>query len=180
MDKNEEIIKKIKKLRNTFSEITGLPTSFEVETNGESLIFDDEKKEFVKKKPSSQWMADNPKRWMADSPSLEPAGTKRLAIGVVTAPGNIETYSQKFDSGELVREEKDTFIDVNSERVITEKEQKKGSKKAKKRLRAKHRRNEKISRETSEKEKVENDKKREKIEDSQQETFTAHQQIPSK
>jgi len=54
MDKNEEIIKKLKKVRNTFSEITGLPTSFEVETNGESLIFDDEKKEFVKKKPSSQ------------------------------------------------------------------------------------------------------------------------------
>ncbi len=172
MDKNEEIIKKLKKVRNTFSEITGLPTSFEVETNGESLIFDDEKKEFVKKKPSSQWMADNPKRWMADSPSLEPVGTKRLAIGVITGPGNIETYSQKFDSGELVREDKDIFIDVNSERVISEKEEKKSSKKAKKRLRTKHRK--------SEKEKLENDKKQEKLETDRQENFTSHQQISPK
>jgi len=117
-------------------------------------------------------MADNPKRWMADSPSLEPVGTKRLAIGVITGPGNIETYSQKFDSGELVREDKDIFIDVNSERVISEKEEKKSSKKAKKRLRTKHRK--------SEKEKLENDKKQEKLETDRQENFTSHQQISPK
>jgi hypothetical protein len=47
---------------------------------------------------------------MADSPSVETQGTERFSLGVISTPDGVEAYSQKFEGGKLVREDRDIFL----------------------------------------------------------------------
>jgi len=108
-DKKKVIEEKINKIVKKAEGITGLPTDFRLETNEGSFIFDEKTGEFVK--PNSQWMADNPRRWMADSPSSSEGtqGGEGFAMGVIATPDGVDVYSQKFEGGKLIKEDKDIF-----------------------------------------------------------------------
>lgn len=123
MDKREleEIKKRIIKTKKKFGGITGLPTDFKVETTNGTYIFDDEMGEFVK--PNSPWMADNPRRWMADnSDAKDPEGTERLVLGAIGRPdGGADAYFQRFQGGELVSGNRDSFLGFRDETEMIEK-----------------------------------------------------------
>jgi len=61
-------------------------------------------------------MVDNPKKWMADNPSVEPLGTERIVIGATATPNSVEAYSQRFEGGELIKEDRDIFL--NNKEII--------------------------------------------------------------
>lgn len=46
---------------------------------------------------------------MADAPSKETQGIEGIGMGVIATPDRVEVYSQKFESGKLIEEEKDIF-----------------------------------------------------------------------
>lgn len=106
-DKKKVIKDGINKIVKKAEGITGLPTDFRLETSEGTFIFDEKTGEFVK--PNSQWMADNPRRWMADNLSKETQGIEGVGMGVIATPDGVEVYSQKFEDGKLIEEEKDIF-----------------------------------------------------------------------
>lgn len=114
-DKKKVIEEKINKIVKKAEGITGLPTDFRLETNEGSFIFDEKTGEFVKS--NSQWMADNPRRWMADlsSSSEGMQGGEGFVMGVIATPDGADVYSQKFEGGNLIKEDKDIF---SGERMI--------------------------------------------------------------
>jgi hypothetical protein len=46
---------------------------------------------------------------MADAPSKETQGIEGVGMGVIATPDGVEVYSQKFEGGKLIEEEKDIF-----------------------------------------------------------------------
>lgn len=104
--------KKIIEAEERLQNITGLPTSFGIQTN-EGVLFYDEKKDGFVKKNKSRWMADNPSSWMADNPSVHLEEESKV-IGVVATPFQAEVYSQDFKGGQMI-ENRERYFGKNQE-----------------------------------------------------------------
>jgi len=108
----KEVSDKIRETIKRFEGISNLPTNFRLETTEGTFVFDEKTGNFVKE--TSPWMADNPRRWMADnSDAKDPEGTERFVLGAIGRPdGGADAYSQSFQGGKLVGENKDSFLSI--------------------------------------------------------------------